>query len=233
MSKMNFIYICRGGDNEELRYSLRTVVNSFPDSDVWIVGGIPNWYKGNNISIEQNASKYNNAIENLKAIVKSKELPEEFVLMNDDFFIINKIDSLKHYHEGPLLNKIEKYKELKMDPSYVQKLGETYNRLQRMGIEDPVSYETHTPMIMLKERLGEVLEYCPRSLWRSLYGNIHQVGGEEIKDVKVYYRDRFVDISNDYTKSDFPLLSTDDESFLMIRDNLFKKKFGKKSKYEK
>lgn len=230
---MNFIYICRGGENQELRYSLRTVVNSFPDSDIWVVGGIPNWYNGKNISIEQNASKYNNAIENLKAIVKSAETPDEFVLMNDDFFIINKIDSIKHYHEGPLLDKIEKYKDLKMDPSYVQKLGQTYARLQRMGVEEPVSYETHTPMIMLKDRLSEVLQYCPTSLWRSLYGNIHHVGGEQIKDVKVYYRDRFAKISNDYTNSNFPLMSTDDESFLIIRDSLLKNKFNKKSKYEK
>ena len=230
---MNFIYICRGGENQELRYSLRTVVNSFPDSEIWVVGGIPNWYKGKNISIEQNASKYNNAIENLKAIVKSTETPEEFVLMNDDFFIVDKINSIKHYHEGPLLDKIEKYRDLKMDPSYVQKLGQTYARLQRMGMEEPVSYETHTPMIMLKDRLKEVLQYCPTSLWRSLYGNIHHVGGEQIKDVKVYYRDRFAKISNDYTNSDFPLISTDDESFLIIRDSLLKNKFNKKSKYEK
>lgn len=230
---MNFVYICRGGENEELRYSLRSLANSFPDASVWVVGGIPKWYSGNKISIEQNAGKWANAVNNLNAIIESPEIPEEFVLMNDDFFIINKIDSIKHYHEGLLLDKIEKYDELKMDPNYVKKLGHTYARLQRMGVENPVSYETHTPMTMLKGRLGEIMQYCPPSLWRSMYGNVHNVGGEQIKDVKVYYRDRFATISHDYTASDLPILSTDDESFISVRDLVLKKKFTKKSKYEK
>lgn len=230
---MNFVYICRGGENEELRYSLRSLANSFPDASVWVVGGIPKWYSGNKISIEQNAGKWANAVNNLNAIIESPEIPEEFVLMNDDFFIINKIDSIKHYHEGLLLDKIEKYDELKMDPNYVKKLGHTYARLQRMGVENPVSYETHTPMTMLKSRLAEVMQYCPPSLWRSMYGNVHNVGGEQIKDVKVYYRDRFATISHDYTASDLPILSTDDESFISVRDLVLKKKFTKKSKYEK
>lgn len=230
---MNFVYICRGGENEELRYSLRSVVDSFPDANVWIVGGIPKWYSGDKISIEQNAGKWANAINNLVAIIESKDIPEEFILMNDDFFITKKIDSIKHYHEGPILDKIEKYNELKMDPNYVKKLGHTYARLQRMGVDNPISYETHTPMTMLKERLSEIMQYCPPSLWRSMYGNVHQVGGEQIKDVKVYYRDRFASISHDYTASDLPILSTDDESFVTVRDLVLKKKFAKRSKYEK
>lgn len=230
---MDFVYICRGGENEELRYSIRSVVNSFPESTIWVVGGIPKWYSGKKISIEQNAGKWTNAINNLNGILDSKEIPEEFILMNDDFFILNKINSIKHYHEGPILDKIEKYTELRMDPNYIKKLGHTYARLQRMGIENPISYETHTPMTMLKGRLAEIMQYCPTSLWRSLYGNIHQVGGEQIKDVKVYYRDRFATISHDYTASDLPILSTDDESFVTVRDLVLKKKFTKKSKYEK
>jgi hypothetical protein len=231
--KMNFVYICRGGDNEELRYSIRSVISNFPDSEIWVVGGIPNWFKGKNISIEQNSGKWNNAVENLKGIVMSNDIPEEFVLMNDDFFIVNKIDSIKYYHEGKIENKMEKYIDLKMDPNYVKKLGSTYAKLQKRGIENPLSYETHTPMIMVKEKLSEILSYCPANLWRSLYGNIYNVGGEEIKDVKVYYRDRFTSISYEYTASDFPFLSTDDESFVTVRDLVLKKKFGKKSKHEK
>lgn len=230
---MNFVYICRGGDNEELRYSIRSVVNSFPDSNIWVVGGIPIWYKGKSISIEQNSSKWNNAIANLNEIIKSNDIPEEFVLMNDDFFILDKVDSIKHYHEGPLSNKIELYKDLNMDANYIGKLGSTYAKLERMGYREPLSYETHTPMTMLKGRLEEVIGYCPPSLWRSLYGNIHQVGGEQIKDVKVYYRERFASMSHDYTASKMPLISTDDESFITVRELILKKRFAKKSQYEK
>lgn len=230
---MNFVYICRGGDNESLRYSIRSVVNSFPDCRIWIVGGVPNWYSGEKISIEQNSNKWQNAIDNLNAITASKEIPDEFILMNDDFFIIDKIDSIKHYHEGPILDKIERYKKANMHPEYLRMLGSTYSRLQRMGIDNPISYETHTPMTMIKDRLAEVMPYCPPSFWRSLYGNLHHVGGEQIKDVKVYSSKRYCDLSYDYTKFNFPLLSTDNESYLLIRDAILKDKFKAKSKYER
>lgn len=230
---MNFVYICRGGENQELRYSIRSVVNSFPDSDIWVVGGIPNWYSGKNISIEQNSAKYENAIENLKAIVGSNKTPENFVLMNDDFFIINKISSIQNYHEGFLCDKIEKYKDLQMDPNYIKRLGATYWKLQKMGIEHPLSYETHTPIIMSKSGLSDILRYCPVSFWRSLYGNIYQIGGKQIKDVKIYYREQYSSMSHDYKTSDFPLLSTDDNSFLTVRDSILFNRFDKKTKYER
>lgn len=231
---MNFVYICRGGQNEELRYSIRSVVEFFPDADIWVVGGIPTWYKGKKISIEQNVGKWPNAINNINAIVDSKNIPEEFVFMNDDFFIVNKPDFTRHYHEGPLFEKLERYRKIKMDPNYIKKLGSTYAKLERMGIENPNSYETHTPMVMLKSRLGEVMQYCPPNLWRSLYGNIHQVGGEQIVDVKVYYRDRFLDLSYDYlANKTFPFISTDDESFIAVKESILKNKFSKKTKFER
>ena len=230
---MNFIYICRGDDNLELRYSIRSVLHYFPTSEIWVVGGIPNWYSGNNISIEQNSGKWKNAVENLKALVNSSDTPEDFVLMNDDFFIINKTNSIPYYHEGPLSDKIELYKDLRMDSNYIGKLGSTYAKLQKMGFKNPLSYETHTPMQMNKNKLKEILRYCPPNFWRSLYGNIYEVGGTEIKDVKIYYRDRFAKISHNYLESNLPFISTDDESFLTIEKNLLKEKFKNKTKYEK
>jgi hypothetical protein len=84
---MDFVYICKPGDNEELRYSIRSVLYSFPDANIWLVGGKPSWYSGNYIYVDQKHHKYANAINNLHAICDSNEISEEFVLMNDDFFI--------------------------------------------------------------------------------------------------------------------------------------------------
>jgi hypothetical protein len=103
-----------------------------------------------------------------------------------------------------------------------------------MGIKNPNSYETHTPMVMLKSRLKEIMQYCPPNLWRSLYGNIHQVGGEQIVDVKVYYRKTFEILSYDYlANKKFPFISTDDESFMAVKENILKDKFSKKTKFER
>jgi hypothetical protein len=70
-------------------------------------------------------------------LIDSKDMPEEFVFMNDDFFMINKPDFTKHYHEGPLFEKIERYRELKMDPNYIKKLGSTYAKLRKNGHKEP------------------------------------------------------------------------------------------------
>jgi hypothetical protein len=71
---MDFVYICKDGINEELRYSIRSVVESFPDSNIWVVGGKPDWYVGNYIKVDQKLTKYKNALYNLKAITESEEI---------------------------------------------------------------------------------------------------------------------------------------------------------------
>ena len=81
---MDFVYICRSGDNEELRYSIRSVIRSFPKANIWVVGGKPVWYKGNYIIVEQNQDKYTNALNNIIAICNSKEISVSFIFMNDD-----------------------------------------------------------------------------------------------------------------------------------------------------
>jgi len=48
---MDFVYICKDGVNEELKYSIRSVVESFPETNIWVVGGKPDWYTGRDISI--------------------------------------------------------------------------------------------------------------------------------------------------------------------------------------
>ena len=48
---MDFVYICKEGVNEELKYSIRSVVESFPESNIWVVGGKPDWYTGNYIQV--------------------------------------------------------------------------------------------------------------------------------------------------------------------------------------
>ena len=58
MGNMNFIYICRIGENEELRYSVRSVLNSFPEAVIWVIGGKPDWYVGNYIYVDQNNSAF-------------------------------------------------------------------------------------------------------------------------------------------------------------------------------
>ena len=230
---MDFVYICKDGFNEELKYSIRSVVESFPDSNIWVIGGKPDWYVGNYIQVNQVHTKYKNAAENLKKICSSSEISESFVLMNDDFYIIKKIYNIENYHGGYLLNKINLYQKINGNSNYTRKLAATYKKIIGLGITDPLDYELHIPMIMEKEKLKEVLQYEDKFLWRSMYGNIFNVEGKEMQDVKVYTRGPLVFKSYNLNIDQHTYLSSADSSFDIIYDKILKVNFKQKTKFEK
>jgi hypothetical protein len=170
---IDFVYICRTGDNEELKYSIRSVLKSFPDSRIWVVGGKPNWYKGHYIQVDQNHDKYTNALNNLRTICKSKEISESFILMNDDFFILKNFDLNTAFHGGYLIDKIDRYVAITQSSKYITKLKLTYKKLISEGIEQPIDYELHEPIKMEKDKLNNIIIKYDAFLWRSMYGNIY------------------------------------------------------------
>jgi hypothetical protein len=230
---MDFVYICKDGINEELRYSIRSVVESFPDSNIWVVGGKPPWYIGNYINVKQVLTKYRNAIQNLNAICSSNEISEQFILMNDDFYIIKNINIIETYHGGLLLDKINLYQKLNSNSNYTRKLSATYKKIKSLGIESPLDYELHIPMVMEKKKLKQILQNNDQFLWRSIYGNVFNVGGDQMEDVKVYSRGPLVLKSYNIKKNEHIYLSSADNSFDMILNNILRKQFSQRTKYEK
>jgi hypothetical protein len=216
---VDFVYICRAGDNEELRYSIRSVVHSFPEARIWVVGGKPDWYKGQHIDVCQTESKYANALNNLKAVCRSNEISDSFILMNDDFFILKNIQSIKDFHGGALEDKINKYISLSGYTMYIRKLISTKNKLNSVGIKNPIDYELHVPMIMEKNKLEFVLNKYSNYLWRSIYGNLYNIQGETIEDVKVYSNSRYANRSKPISEKSI-FMSTEDKSFEIIKDKL-------------
>lgn len=224
---MDYVYICRSGENEELRYSLRSVYKNAPDGRVWLVGGKPGWYSGDFIPVRPTSHKYNNARNNLQAIVTSSDISDDFVLMNDDFFVTKPIDSIQTYHGGLLSDKIKKYRSQPGASSYTNMLMATYRTLRRRGVDAPLDYELHVPMPMTKAGLSVALK--TNVLWRSAYGNLHSVGGLQTVDVKYYGS---TSLRSSYPlDGEMPYLSSEDNSFkevLPMLDRLF----GLPCKYE-
>jgi hypothetical protein len=228
---MDFVYICKPGDNEELRYSIRSVLYSFPDANIYVVGGKPSWYSGNYIYVDQKHHKYANAINNLHAICDSNEISKEFVLMNDDFFIIKKIDRIDQFYSGLLSTKIDKYTKITGSSMYIKKLILTKTRLIDYGIKNPLDYELHVPMVMEKEKLKHIILKYPSCLWRSMYGNIYSVGGSQMEDVKIYTNKKYAARSNEITENSV-FLSTEDQAFNLALDKVLYKMFNIPTEYE-
>lgn len=216
---MDYVYICRNGNNEELRYSLRSIEKNMPDGNVWVLGYRPEWYKGNYIRVEDCSTKFENIKNCIRIIPTINEISENFILMNDDFFACNKIDNVEIMHGGLLIDKIKKYKELRMSSKYIRLLELTYKDLVKNGISEPIDYDIHVPLPMTKSGLSQTIDmaYFPRSG----YGNIKNIGGVLVNDVKIYSKEKNIIPDINHPPA---MLSTEDQSFLKIKpflDTLF------------
>jgi hypothetical protein len=227
---MQYVYVCRPGQNEELRYSIRSVEANFPAGEIWVVGSKPSWYSGNHISAKQVAGKQDDAIKNLSTIVQSDKIQENFVLMNDDFFVVKPVSKIKIYHGGSLENKISIRRDITPGSKYLSLLSKTQKALRKRGIVDPLDYDIHVPMPMTKSGLKAALDLGIQ--WRSAYGNISDIGGTKIKDVKVYGSINFSELSYNLDALEHEYLSTDDSSFPLVYKKILKSMFPNPSSCE-
>lgn len=235
---MDVVWICRNGPNEELRYSIRSVVANMPHNDILVVGGRPDWYTGPFLSVEtfwgsrKSTNKYVNAKNNIQHIVDSKKVSDEFIFMNDDFYVMQPIDRLQYYHGGHFSNKLNLFKQYAPDASYARMLNRTKSVLDGLQIKDPLDYTLHVPFLYNKKKLAKVLAYDGSI--RTLYGNIHKVGGTQIEDVKVHPKrsKEWAPEPFDYMNRETPFLSTADSAFEAVKKNLLGKVFTEPSKYE-
>lgn len=228
---MDIVYLCRKGDNEELRYSLRSVAKNLPESRVWLVGYKPNWYSGDFISVPDISSKFYNIHNLINHIAFDDQISDDFIMMNDDFFITKPLDTVPVYHGGLLLDKINRYYELNPGSSYNRMLFRTYNYLVKNGIKDPLDYDIHIPLPFNRTKLRKTI--VKKELPRSTYGNLAGIGGEYMPDVKTYSRgSKLSQRSHNFLESDYPYISSEDGSFLDILNGVLKDMFPEPSKYE-
>lgn len=220
---MDVAYLVRMGEhNEELRYSLRSVDTNLAHDRVFVAGYKPRWVTGvTHLRTSQGSHKYHNAAMNLEAIAHTRGL-NRFVLMNDDFFIMQKMGLIPEYNRGPLREQIDRHiRKLGATAKYVQSAQMTLEVLEEAGYKDPLSFSGHVPIVMEREILAKVMadfsvvdvarnRTVPSFLIRTLYGNVAEMWGESVVDstVKVQHQGP---LSESQLAS--PFLSTNDETF--------------------
>jgi len=184
------------------------------------------------LGTRKSTNKYANAKNNIQHIVNSPQVSDEFIFMNDDFYIMQPLDRLQYYHGGHFDNKLNKFKIYAPDTPYTKMLHRTKSVLDGLGIDGPLDYTLHVPFLYNKKKLAKILPYDGSV--RTIYGNVHKVGGREIQDVKVHPKRRKPHALEpfDYLNNPTPFLSTDDRAFESVKTNLLGKVFTKPSKYE-
>lgn len=233
---MDIVYLVKNCQvNDELTYSLRSLVN-LPHDNVFIVGGCPHNVdksKITYISIPPAPIKYTTTTNNLKSVCLDSRLSNEFILMNDDFFILKPI---KDPHNelnlcrGTIKEVLDEMsRRHTVDSQYMIGMKQMYTFLSDLGNPNPLSYELHIPMVIDKSKFMSMfsLPYIDsiRVLHkRTLYGNLFMKDSKRIRDVKVY-RDFFTPLGSD------KFLSTEDISWPRVKDYIVKL-FPDKSPFE-
>lgn len=226
-------------DNEELRYSLRSLAQNMPHRNVFFAGYMPTWVRNAyHIPVSQDkGSKYLNSRANIMAACHDQEVSDNFVLMNDDFFILQPTDYIEWHFRDTLDNVIQVFAEQHGTGPYLRGMRRTKQILEDLGqaVHGPIkSYELHIPMIFNKRKRILMLDIQElvnpqQDLFHSntLYGNFWSVGGRRMKDVKIYDN-----ISLPPKHSQF--LSTDDNSFRVGKVGQYvREKFTLRCNYER
>lgn len=207
---MDIVYILRNGiDGDELRYSLRTLKN-IPHDKVWFFGGEPQGLKPDRqvTLVQKGVSAWQKVTWTIEQVCKTDEVSDDFILFNDDFFVMKPVDELPAYFDGTLYKRSQQIRKKRkgQHSMYEQQLMFVRETLLNEH-KKTYNYAVHVPMVINKAKALEVLDTYKRLyMFRSLYGNHWNIGGEQLKDCKI------VNIETE-PNAEAVFLSTGDKSF--------------------
>lgn len=180
-----YIYKKTRDKGQELRHSIRSLRNLTNwDGRVFVVGDSEDWFVNiRHISVDKRSGNpYQDAEHKWYTAVTHPAIPANFIAMNDDFIICKKTE-LKPLHGGEIIAEGTGY--------HATAKRKTRDYLIEQGVEKPLDYSVHTPMIMNKKKRLEVSKLVQSTypshpyLARTLYGNLYKVGGRFYKDKKI------------------------------------------------
>lgn len=231
MVKYDIVYILKEDiDSEELKYSIRSVVENFPYNRIIFYCGCPNDIKPD-VMIPFNQEGYgkiNKVLMTLKTVMENDDISENFWLFNDDFFVMKPYESGLPWTNGSLLDVTENIEKRTngFGSRYTDILKWTAKHLHDQK-KDIKSYATHTPMLINRRKASIVLKsFSFPFSFRSVYGNFWKVPAKKHADVKIVDLDICPDDSYEF-------LSTNEKSFAKGKvGEYIREKFPTPSKYE-
>ena len=169
-----FVNNPKAWDNNELRYSLRSVEKHLKNIRfTFIVGDCPDWLQNViHIPFEQTGHKSQNIMEKLLHVCGLEGVSEEFMMWNDDFFLKMDVDATKyrvlfdkHLSDELKYSKNEKYNDYLVDTILALKKGSFATK----------NFDIHVPIRYNKQKFEYVMRQYNftenRLLVKSLYCN--------------------------------------------------------------
>jgi hypothetical protein len=232
---MDIVVVVKPSDqNEELRYAIRSWEKHVSYRNIVIAGYKPSWLTNvKHVQTKQRGTKWQNSTNNLIQACHQGWISEDFILMNDDFFIMQPMPTIPTYHRGSIEEYARKCAAIAPRGRYLIGMRQTKQLLMQWGFSNPVSYELHAPMLINRSKFLEVIRKQRRVAThievihkRTLYGNYYRIGGTLRQDVKISDVDK-----HDFDRYD--ILSTLDSSFYRGEIGKYlRQRFPEKSQYE-
>ena len=202
-TQYDLVYILKQSDvNPDLKFSLRSVEKFCTYKNIWVVGYKPNWVKNvQYIPTIQNGNKWVNSMTNIIAACNCPDISEDFILMNDDFFIIKNITDWKTSFNLCLDTIDEEAKKYeKVDKPSKWQSGFLYARilLNQLKCKRRYNYEYHGPIIFNKHKFLEMINipeiadiiktdkcFHKRSIYKNLYPDLDLPTPKKFTDTKI------------------------------------------------
>jgi hypothetical protein len=229
-SVLDLVYVVRDGDfNDEFRTSLRSVQEHYRDSRITVVGYRPFWLSEDVRFVPGNVmrNKQQNVYRNVQLACEIDDLPDEVVIMNDDFIMLRP-------HEPALAYRCTLDEHVALNEGgdnswWSRSLVKTQSWLTSRGFTNLLSYELHRPFPVSRARMSQVLAEAwdgsdnpPQ--WRTLYGNYWSVQCPRSDDAKLYVRNKSI--------PDADCVSTTDSSFRLRCGRMLQDRFTAPSRWE-
>jgi hypothetical protein len=234
---MDIVYILGTGstwNDNEIRFSLRSVEKNVKDfGRVFIVGELPVWLKNVEHIVCPDAFgiKWRNAYTKILKVCWEEKLSDDFLLMNDDFFIFKEIVASEYpYYFSSVLSKDASYNKAK----FMTTPQKTASVLPRR-VENVRNFAVHRPCRFNKKKYLEMPRFDLNMTGfspRSFYCNFYNVPGVQCTDITLSpllaEKDFEKVIAN---RTDISIFSNTARS--LIFQNWIRKKFPEPSRFEK
>lgn len=173
--------------NLELRYSLRSLAN-IPHGKVFIYTSKPiEWLSSEAIQVPADilsSNKFCRVNKKIEMACRNEQISENFVLMNDDFFILKPIKTLPYYADAGRPSLTDRCEDANC--LYKQQLAEAAACLRAAG-KPCTNYEMHIPLVVNKAKMLATIKLRPTNgARRSLYCNLNGCEPTLVSDCKIY-----------------------------------------------
>lgn len=222
MTIVDLVYPVKFTDDlEELRYSLRSIHAHAQGlyGRVWIATreGLPSWLTGvHRLDAGDGGGKTHDIRSKIAAACANREVSQTFLLMCDDFYLVEPVTEWAAFHMGPTSEYVQRLlARTDTARGWLRCVTDTADWMAEQGYGDILARQGHRPLLWDKTRLADALNAYPTDRKLDVNGlyDIAGAGGIGTRGMNSKVRMDDAEFHEKTTNRDIPWLSSNNGSF--------------------